>query len=397
MRKAVLYLLGIAMIAMLAACGAGVAAAPTPTPEPTPMAAVEDATPTSTDALAAPPNEKDKVAIFLNGQRLGFDVPTQIIEGVPYAPLRPVFEALGCDIYCADLYSMVVVIVKNDIKLVMSSGYNGVSKGTGDLEAFIENAYDAVTFDAYLSYIDDGLFAPISYSCEALGVEVDWNETSATLHLTCDEAFIADKNTDKVFADEYFALYEDNFSSFLAEGGSLLDDENPSNTNYALKFKDTTVDILVKAGVVSAEDLEKDAYITKRDALKILLGYSHTSSVPDETLRSGVSLDMLWESEIENLNLDENMTGYEAVLCAVRMTGSSYGCGGATESYCRGEGLMYKTAYKKGMIDSPDITNAGQPIGTQDFYDLVHRAFFVVFPRGDYGGVSRYRIIDRLM
>lgn len=359
----------------------------------------------------------ENVKVVLNGTELSFDVPPQIIDGRTLVPLRTVFEALGCDVYWSDALE-IIITVKNDIKLLMRVGYEDFYKFTGnDFELFTQQVLegdseyvDEYEFDVPPQIIDNRTLVPIRFLCEAMGVEVIWDDINKTVILTCDNDFILDENTDKSFADQVFVFFQE------LEDGNLQYDENPTNPEYSLKYEDTTIDILVELNIISKEDLNKDTYITNLEALKILhkayayddidleeRAYKLSDWYRGDTLEPLDYLDnyqklllldllqfggrnqILTYDDILNMKFDGNITNCEALKYAIRMLGDTYGCTDSAEEIGFTDKVqIYKVAHEKGVIDEIDLDSADLPIRIKDFYEIIHKAIFVEMDIGGY-------------
>lgn len=184
-----------------------------------------------------PVTAEENIKVLLNGEELIFDVPPQIINGRTMVPMRAIFEALGADVYFIDAdehrFYKLIVAVKNDIKIFFEivelapSATLIIRAYCKDFDEYYLNSenYDFFSYietDVCPLIINDRTLVPVRAIGESLGIDVEWDESSKTVLLTCDESFIADKNTDKTFFNEYLR------SILRPSLDPKVDDENES-------------------------------------------------------------------------------------------------------------------------------------------------------------------------
>ena len=153
--------------------------------------------------------------ITLNGATLKTDVPPTIINDRTMVPLRAISEATGSDVYWIES-ERIVIIVKNETKILMQIGKAEMYKAdadpaTGAKGFFIAlgNAHgETVILDVPPTIIQDRTMLPLRALCEALGLDVDWDEKNRTVILDCDEAIINNKNTDKTIYFEFAEMFD---------------------------------------------------------------------------------------------------------------------------------------------------------------------------------------------
>lgn len=160
-----------------------------------------------------PVNAEESIGVTLNGGAISFDRQPVMQNDRVLVPLRPVFEALGADVYWWEDFQ-IAGIVKNDIKIFATMvEQEAVVKFVGkSFEEFTASMYDGTNIecgysDVVMQIIDDAVYIPVRVISEALGVSVDWDDGNKTVVLTCDNDFISDINTDKTFAEQFFALF----------------------------------------------------------------------------------------------------------------------------------------------------------------------------------------------
>jgi len=199
----------------------------------------------SISLVTIPVMAEQEVKVLLNGEELSFDIPPRIIDDRTMVPMRVIFEALGADVYWIDmLYAeQTILAVKNEIKIFMTIDINELGKAiVDDFSDFANSLYEEQTIilDVPPMLIDGRTLVPLRAVGEALGVEVDWSETTNTVTLTYDGEII--KNTDHTFYDELIAYigkqfaipynyYEVETSPFVPEGIKELCRQINSMTN----------------------------------------------------------------------------------------------------------------------------------------------------------------------
>ena len=160
-----------------------------------------------------PATAEADIKVMLNGTELNFDVPPRLMSGRTMVPMRVIFEALGADVHFIDNginhYYQEIVAVKNNIKLSLAINREQlVRKFCADFDEYYlslsnHNPEDYVKLDVEPQIISGRMLVPLRAVSESLGVEVEWNAGSRTVFLSCDESFIADKNRDKTFYENY--------------------------------------------------------------------------------------------------------------------------------------------------------------------------------------------------
>ncbi len=185
-----------------------------------------------------------------------------------------------------------------------------------------------------------------------------------------------------------------------------------------LIYSETTPDILIELGIVNETDWDKSPYITIREAFETInkatkttpsdnisdwyVGYtlSPMDSLSDYDKALLLSLsdfkyNIISYDDILKLNLNSNISNFEAIKYITRMVDDTYSCMDTIESIRYTErSQFYQKAYDKKLINSFYTENADAPILRSDFYQLIHKAIFVVV---HHGGESPYsqRYIDK--
>lgn len=118
---------------------------------------------------AMPTMAKNDVSVVLDGEKLSFDVPPQIINDRTMVPLRAIFEALGAS-----------------VKWNQSTQTVTSKKGSVTIELTINSKImyvnnTRVTLDSPACIIDDRTLVPMRAISEAYGIEVEWNSHTRTV------------------------------------------------------------------------------------------------------------------------------------------------------------------------------------------------------------------------
>ena len=163
--------------------------------------------------LVFPVTAGGNVKVVLNGTELSFDVPPQIIDGRSMVPMSVIFEVLGADVHWIDLENgfQMILAVKNEVKIFMMIDEEEFYKFAGsDIDEFLNSAdeLEPIALDVPPMIIDGRTLVPVRAVSEALGVDVEWDESTNTVILTCDEEFIKDKNTDETFYLKFLEFAE---------------------------------------------------------------------------------------------------------------------------------------------------------------------------------------------
>ena len=123
------------------------------------------------EPAAAPP---PPVTVYLDGWRLDFDVPPQIVDGRTLVPFRLLSEALGCDVDWHEETRRVTgldPVTGREVVLVI-----------GDTTARVDG--EPRTLDVPAMIVDGRTLIPLRFFSEALGAEVGWHQETRTVTVT---------------------------------------------------------------------------------------------------------------------------------------------------------------------------------------------------------------------
>ncbi|MCL2225481.1 MAG: copper amine oxidase N-terminal domain-containing protein [Defluviitaleaceae bacterium] len=154
--------------------------------------------PSYCDGTRGPRADTDSdTTVYLNGERLEFDVPPQIIDGRAMVPMRAIFETLGLNVqWLPDIQFIVAyeeLTVIGAVRINMRVGTSGMRvetlrafTGGGDGEDTTQ-AYEFderdIEFDVPPQIVDGRTLVPLRAISEALGADVEWNSRTRTINI----------------------------------------------------------------------------------------------------------------------------------------------------------------------------------------------------------------------
>ena len=114
----------------------------------------------------------DDIAVMVEGTKVEFDVPPQIIDGRTLVPVRKIFEALGAKVNWVEEADLVVASYGTSI-LSMEIG-----KDTFVVTDVISGETRIIEIDVPPQIVDGRTLVPARAISESMGRKVDWvNET----------------------------------------------------------------------------------------------------------------------------------------------------------------------------------------------------------------------------
>lgn len=295
------------------------------------------------------------VKVYVNDTEMVTDAPIIIENDRTLVPVRAISEYLD---YTVDW--------DNDTQTVIISKNLTTLKFTIDnLEAILEFIFYEETVDGKVhlevapQIINDTTYIPLSDFKSAFHVNIDWDDDNKEVHIA--------------------------------------------------SYKQGDFSQLIKFGIISDDDLNKDGYITVAEVLNTFSKFS--TITPDESMLSAwysiskleptddtydsakissiiLKKDLvLTHNDILNLNFADNLTNLQVLTWVMRLTQSFYGCTRYikdTDTYSTDD--IYTAVYYRGLINSTDTSNAQLPISRADFYDLLNKVLFCSYVRGGDGG-----------
>jgi exopolysaccharide biosynthesis protein len=115
-----------------------------------------------------------QIPVYMNGDRLWFDVPPVLDNGRTLVPLRKIFETLGAEVE----YEAGVVSAKN--------GATAITLKIDQKEAVINDK--VVALDVPAKVVDGRTMVPLRFVGEAMGANVKWEANTKTVYIDKREA-----------------------------------------------------------------------------------------------------------------------------------------------------------------------------------------------------------------
>lgn len=112
------------------------------------------------------------VAVYLDGVKLSFDVPPQIMDGSTMVPMRKIFEALEAEVLW-DGATQTITAEKDGTKIKMQLG-NTQMKKNGEL----------ISLQTAPLLIDDRTLVPVRAIAESFDADVQWNQKEYMVIIT---------------------------------------------------------------------------------------------------------------------------------------------------------------------------------------------------------------------
>lgn len=135
--------------------------------------------------LAFPVMADEKISVYVNDEKVNFDVEPQIVNGRTLVPMRVIFEKLGAEVsWVSD--SQMIVGQRYDDTIIMQ---------INDKSLIANNRISMM--DAPPVIIDSRTFVPVRAIAESFNADVEWNENERTVKIY-DENSIANDNKIKL-------------------------------------------------------------------------------------------------------------------------------------------------------------------------------------------------------
>lgn len=117
-------------------------------------------------------------SVYLNGEKMTFDVNPFIENDRTLVPMRAIFEAVGADVQWDEETQTVVAAREKDgqttfIALQINSS------------AFVNS--EEVTLDVPAKIVDDRTFVPLRFVVESLGEKVEWDNENYSVIITTEK------------------------------------------------------------------------------------------------------------------------------------------------------------------------------------------------------------------
>lgn len=166
--------------------------------------------------LFIPVNATAEISVYLNGEKLSFDVPPTNINGRILVPFRNILEALGAEV---------------TYEKSKDGDYpNGIAKGDtlGKSliipigEKFVSINSCTVELDVPAQIINGSTLVPLRVVSQCMGADVEWNSSTQSVMITCS------RETSKYWNDSCSYYGNNTFSehTYLANGyGTIYNNE----------------------------------------------------------------------------------------------------------------------------------------------------------------------------
>lgn len=191
----------------------------------------------------------DEIRVYLDGEKIEFDIKPQTINGRTMVPIRAIFEAMGATVSWDDA-TETAVCIKEETVIKMTVDNNVMSIND-----------TVVNMDVSPVVINERTLAPARYVAEAFGAEVNWSSKNKVVSLTT--------NGIPVYADYYNVP---DIGKFF--GVELLCEydwkENPGIHTYVYDFEE-----IYKVGE------EKTEYVNTLPDVMIEYGYQQIQQHDD--------------------------------------------------------------------------------------------------------------------
>lgn len=330
--------------------------------------------------MAVTVNADEDIIVTVDGELVEFDTQPIIESDRVLVPMRAIYEKLGAYVDWRESTNTVYSRKELGDKLTKT-----VTLAVGDnkMKVTEQNMYrDAVKqlnetvvgLDVPAAIINDRTYVPLRAISEVFGCRVLWNEWRRMVSV-----------------------------------------QTPAPAE-----KDDITELLVKYGIIDEADIDKDLYITNLEALKAINQlrngglykadlkswyYGDTLApldyIDDEIKGMLLSVTggrgILKTEELLDLDINSNLTEYQALVYLTRMIGNTYGCTDYPAELDFTEvSQTYDSAAEKGLIDSADMSHAGEAITRKDFYSMLIKAMYTPFLSGGDGGAIEERYIEIL-
>lgn len=115
---------------------------------------------------------ESEIKVYLNGEKIEFDVPPMLINDRTMVPMRAIFEALDATVDWDDA-TQTATAEKDGTKIKMTIDSNMVFVGD-----------NSVLVDVPPQLVNDRTLVPLRIISESFGANVEWNERTQTVVIT---------------------------------------------------------------------------------------------------------------------------------------------------------------------------------------------------------------------
>ena len=124
----------------------------------------------------APCFAEEYVDVIINGQKIEFDVPAQIIDDRTMVPMRKIFETLGAQVEWYEDEQGIIALTPQGKVIAMKIGSKKMLVSNLSL-----NEQNIVQLDVPPMLVDSRTLVPARAISESLGYNVGWDETTYTV------------------------------------------------------------------------------------------------------------------------------------------------------------------------------------------------------------------------
>ena len=117
----------------------------------------------------APVYAEENISVYVNGEKLDFDVAPRTVNDRTMVPMRRVFEALGAEVIWNGDHG-IITAVKGATKLHLTVGSDVMMKNLVPIK-----------LDAGAMLLDERTLVPVRAVSEAFGCTVEWNEETSSV------------------------------------------------------------------------------------------------------------------------------------------------------------------------------------------------------------------------
>lgn len=118
-----------------------------------------------------------EISVYLDGEKIEFDVKPQTVNDRTMVPIRAIFEAMGADVQWDDKTNT-AISTKNDIVIKMTIGSS---------DMYVNDKL--VKMDVSPVEIGGRTLAPARYVAEAMGADVQWSQKNNTVVICSENVF----------------------------------------------------------------------------------------------------------------------------------------------------------------------------------------------------------------
>jgi len=131
----------------------------------------------------------EDIYVEVDGRKLDFDVAPTIIDGRTILPARTIFESLGLEVKWDDVTRTVTGIGEGtEISLVIDQRV-----------AYVNG--EPVDLDVPPTIIDDRSMVPVRFVAESTGADVDWDDSTRTVHIRNETNLKEDPFSDNIYIE----------------------------------------------------------------------------------------------------------------------------------------------------------------------------------------------------